>query len=70
MLPSSAQCLQCHTASAGRTLGLETGQLNRMFTYPGSRTADQLATLDHIGLFSAPLVVGLVYEWLKGALDG
>jgi len=54
--PSSAQCLQCHTASAGRTLGLETGQLNRMFTYPGGRSADQLETLDHIGLFSEPLL--------------
>jgi uncharacterized repeat protein (TIGR03806 family) len=54
-LPSSAQCLQCHTEAAGRTLGLETGQLNRDFAYP-SGTSDQLLTLDHIGLFSEPLL--------------
>ena len=32
--PSEAQCLQCHSAAAGRTLGLEIGQLNGDFGYP------------------------------------
>ena len=32
--PSEAQCLQCHTAAAGRSLGLEIGQLNGDFGYP------------------------------------
>ena len=31
--PSEAQCLQCHSAAAGRTLGLEIGQLNGDFGY-------------------------------------
>ena len=32
--PSEAQCLQCHTNAAGRSLGLETAQLNSDITYP------------------------------------
>ena len=54
--PSEVQCMQCHTSVAGRTLGLETGQLNGLFTYPSTgRTDNQLATLDHIGMLSTPL---------------
>jgi uncharacterized repeat protein (TIGR03806 family) len=54
--PSRAQCLECHTTAAGRTLGLELGQQNGDFVYPSTnRVANQLATLDHIGLFDAPL---------------
>ena len=56
--PSRAQCLQCHTQVAGRTLGPETLQLNRLLTYPSTDfTANQLATYDHIGLFNEPLSV-------------
>ncbi|MBL8351850.1 MAG: PQQ-dependent sugar dehydrogenase, partial [Burkholderiaceae bacterium] len=56
--PSRSQCLGCHTEAAGRTLGLETAQLNRDQFYPGTgRTANQLSTLDAIGMFSAPLTV-------------
>ena len=47
--PSEAQCLMCHTSAAGRTLGLETGQLNGDLTYPSTgRTANQVFTLDFI----------------------
>ena len=53
--PSSAECLSCHTAAAGRTLGLETLQLNGPFAYPGGVVADQLATLDHLQLFTGGL---------------
>jgi uncharacterized repeat protein (TIGR03806 family) len=54
--PSEAQCLQCHTAVAGRSLGLETAQLNSELTYPTTgRTANQLLTLNLIGMFSTPL---------------
>lgn len=53
--PSSSDCLRCHTAKAGGSLGLEIGQLNQDFAYPNGRTANQLATFDHIGLFDAPL---------------
>lgn len=54
--PSSAACLQCHTSAAGRTLGLETAQMNREFTYSATgRTANQLLTYAAIGMFDGPL---------------
>lgn len=49
------ECLRCHTSASGVTLGLEAGQLNRTFDYPGERRANQLATLEHVGLLAAPL---------------
>lgn len=54
--PSEAQCLSCHTAAAGRSLGLEVAQLNGPLLYPQTgRTANQLLTLDAIGMFNPPL---------------
>lgn len=53
--PSEAQCLQCHTSAAGRTLGLEIGQLNGDFGYPTNRTANQLTTLNAINLLTPAL---------------
>jgi uncharacterized repeat protein (TIGR03806 family) len=54
--PSRSQCLQCHTTAAGRALGTEFLQLNRFFSYPATnRSANQLLTYEHIGLFTAPL---------------
>lgn len=55
LYPSSAQCLRCHTEQAGRTLGLEFGQLNGLQTYPSGVTAHQITTLDKIGMLAAPL---------------
>jgi uncharacterized repeat protein (TIGR03806 family) len=48
IFPSESQCLECHTAVAGRSLGLETRQLNRDFVYPTGRNANELFTLNHI----------------------
>jgi uncharacterized repeat protein (TIGR03806 family) len=57
IFPSEAQCLQCHTSAAGRALGPETAQLNRNHTYPQTgRTANELLTLNAIGLFTPPIV--------------
>lgn len=54
--PSRDQCLECHSAAAGRALGPETSQMNRLFTYPSTGlTSNQLATFEHIGLFDAAL---------------
>ncbi len=53
--PSEAQCLQCHTEAAGRTLGLEIGTLNSDFGYPTGRTANQLTTLNSIGTLTPAL---------------
>ncbi|MGC3999696.1 MAG: PQQ-dependent sugar dehydrogenase [Anaeromyxobacter sp.] len=51
LYPSEQQCLQCHTAAAGRSLGLETAQQNGDLTYPATgRTANQLLTLSHVGV--------------------
>mgnify|MGYP000535432103 CR=1 FL=1 len=52
--PSQSQCLQCHTSAAGRTLGPETAQLNRLITDPddAARQINQISYLDNIGLFN------------------
>src|SRR5690606_2998852 len=51
--PSGGQCLECHTAAAGRALGLETAQLNRDHSYASSGiTANQITTLASIGVLS------------------
>ncbi len=55
--PRRTECLLCHNPAAGRTLGLELSQLDREVSYPSDRTADQLATLERIGMFSGPLPV-------------
>ncbi|MFO0595835.1 MAG: PQQ-dependent sugar dehydrogenase [Myxococcaceae bacterium] len=56
LFPSRAQCLRCHTAIAGRTLGLELAQLNRTFRYPAvGATRHQLTVLEGLGYLSAPL---------------
>jgi len=54
--PSEGECLQCHTSAAGFALGPALAQLNGPLTYPSTgRTANQLATLEHINLFTSPL---------------
>lgn len=56
IFPSGNDCLACHTAAAGVSLGLEDAELNRDLTYPSTgRTANQLLTLDEIGLFSVAI---------------
>jgi uncharacterized repeat protein (TIGR03806 family) len=56
--PSEQQCLQCHTEAAGRSLGLETAQLNGDLRYPQTgRTANQVVTLNAIGAVS-PAIPG------------
>ncbi len=54
LFPSESQCLLCHTSAAGRTLGLEIAQLNGQFGYAAG-TANQLTTLDHIGMLTPAL---------------
>jgi len=55
--PSEAQCLQCHTQAAGRSLGLEIGTLNSDFGYPTGRTANQLTTLNAIDTLTPALTL-------------
>jgi uncharacterized repeat protein (TIGR03806 family) len=56
LYPSEANCLQCHTAAAGRSLGPETAQMNRNLTYPQTgRTANQITTLNGINTLTPPI---------------
>ncbi|HEX3146525.1 MAG TPA: PQQ-dependent sugar dehydrogenase [Gemmataceae bacterium] len=52
--PSRTECTLCHTMSAKYVLGMNTLQANRDHEY-GDCVANQLATFDHLGLFSKPL---------------
>jgi uncharacterized repeat protein (TIGR03806 family) len=70
--PSPQQCLTCHTFAAGYTLGLETLQLNGDFFYEETgRTANQLETLEHLGLLVDPLSqpTGLLPAFRHRSLD-
>jgi uncharacterized repeat protein (TIGR03806 family) len=53
--PTRSQCLSCHTAPAGRTLGLETAQLNGNFKYTASLEANQIKQLNQMGYFTTPI---------------
>ncbi|MEO7385610.1 MAG: PQQ-dependent sugar dehydrogenase [Gammaproteobacteria bacterium] len=54
--PSEGECMLCHTSVAGFSLGPELAQLNGLLTYGETGvTANQLATLDHIGLLTQSL---------------
>ena len=54
--PSEAQCMECHTGAAGFALGPEIAQLNKDMTYPSTgRLANQLETIEHVMMFTAPL---------------
>jgi uncharacterized repeat protein (TIGR03806 family) len=52
--PSRAECTLCHTNAAKFALGVNTMQMNRDHNYNGV-DANQLATLEHIGLFKKKL---------------
>jgi hypothetical protein len=53
--PARADCMTCHHEAFGFSLGTETIQMNKTFAYPGGTTANQIATLEHIGMFDAPV---------------
>lgn len=53
--PSRAECTMCHTVTAKYALGVNTAQMNRDHVYGGGVIANQLATLEHIGLFDRKL---------------
>jgi len=52
--PSRAECTLCHTMPAKYVLGVNTLQMNKDHDY-GGVVANQLATLDHLGIFTKPL---------------
>lgn len=54
-VPHPGECLSCHTAASGRVLGFDARELDRDFSYPNGASLNQLAQLEHIGLFDSPL---------------
>jgi len=52
--PSRTECTMCHTVTAKYALGVNTAQMNRDHNY-GGVVANQLATLEHIGMFDKKL---------------
>jgi len=52
--PSRAECTMCHTVTAKYALGVNTAQMNKDHDY-GGVVANQLATLEHLGLFDKKL---------------
>ena len=52
--PSRAECTLCHTTAAKYVLGINTLQMNKDHDY-GGVVANQLRTLDHLGVFTQPL---------------
>lgn len=53
LYPSGVECLECHGDAAGRSLGLETAQLNRDFAEGSGLSGNQLAYLQRKGLFES-----------------
>ena len=52
--PSRAECTLCHTMAAKYALGVTTLQMNKDHNYGGT-LANQLATLEHLGVFKEKL---------------
>jgi uncharacterized repeat protein (TIGR03806 family) len=61
--PSRSDCMRCHTTAAGRSLGLELGQLDGDFVYPSTnQIANQIKTLAHIGVLSTSATPETIQE--------
>ncbi|TNE86487.1 MAG: hypothetical protein EP330_22375 [Deltaproteobacteria bacterium] len=72
LYPSQAQCTACHSEAANNSLGPEMLQLNGPGYYPSTgRTANQMETLAHIGMFDLPLSAPVAdLPRLPSVLDG
>jgi uncharacterized repeat protein (TIGR03806 family) len=53
--PGRNECVLCHTQPAKFVLGVNTLQMNKDHDYGNGRVANQLSTLEHIGLFAKPI---------------
>lgn len=67
--PSRAECLECHTGAAGRTLGLEVDQLSGVAGFPVSGVVDQLDALVRGGVVAGAIgaVTPLSDPYAEGA---
>jgi uncharacterized repeat protein (TIGR03806 family) len=53
--PGPTDCLSCHNTEAKGVLGLKTASLNADLSYPSGIIANQLVTLNQLGIFSTAL---------------
>lgn len=53
--PSRSECTLCHTMPAKFALGINTLQLNKDHDYGAGVVANQIRTLEHLGIFKKPL---------------
>jgi uncharacterized repeat protein (TIGR03806 family) len=69
--PSRGDCMVCHNDVSGQALGVRTAHLNSFAFYPDTgRTANQLATLNALGVFSTTLTASQLASYLEArALD-
>lgn len=69
--PSRADCLQCHTSTAGQALGVRTDSLNRDFHYSATdRTSNQLLTFNALGMFDRTLTATELENFIESrAID-
>jgi uncharacterized repeat protein (TIGR03806 family) len=73
--PGRTQCILCHNANAGYSIGMETAQMNRLFTYPSTGiTANQISTLEAIGALAEdpgdPSQLPNFFQWDGGNFPG
>jgi uncharacterized repeat protein (TIGR03806 family) len=68
--PSREDCVICHTPLAGGVLGVNARQMNRDFSYPDGKIANQLLHWKQVGLFAnAPSDESLVKSPKLARLD-
>jgi chitodextrinase/mono/diheme cytochrome c family protein len=69
--PSRGDCMVCHNDVSGQALGVKTAHLNSDLYYPlTGRTANQLETLNALGVFSTTLSVTDLENYIEArALD-
>jgi hypothetical protein len=58
--PKQNECFECHNATVGGSIGLDTRQLDRSLRYPSGIVANQIATLEHIGAFDVAPIARLI----------
>ncbi|QIB65941.1 PQQ-dependent sugar dehydrogenase [Kineobactrum salinum] len=66
--PGRSDCLRCHTAAAGRVLGIRSAQLNGNFDYDGT-VDNQLRSWNNIQLFSQDIGAASQYPAFAGPED-
>ncbi len=67
--PGRADCMNCHTSSAGRILSIRTQQLNKNYNYSGV-TDNQLRAWNNINLFTTTLGAPTTYSAYAPYSDG